>query len=149
MLVSSDADPQKRDKVGVIFSPHEESRCTSLQLIGFSADEAKRGSLYMSYLKFAACAAVVASTLVSANVAFAGNGGVSGSAPGKSSAVPPGHAKAAGSPATGIGQSNPNSNGGVSASAPGKNPAVSPPGQAKAPGTHAIGIGQANPNKNK
>ena len=102
----------------------------------------------MSYLKLAACAAMVASTLVSANVAFAGNGGVSGSAPGKNPAVlPPGQAKAAGSPATGIGQGNPNSNGGVSDLSPGKNPAVLPPGQAKAAGSPDTGIGQSNPNK--
>ena len=104
----------------------------------------------MSHLKLAACAAVVASTLVSGNVAFAGNGGVSASTPGKDPTIsPPGQAKAPGTHAIGIGQANPNKNGGVSASTPGKDPTVSPPGQAKAPETHAIGVGQANPNKNK
>ena len=103
----------------------------------------------MSYLKLAACAAVVASTLVSANVALAGNGGVSESAPGKSTTLPPGKAKLPGSPATGIGQSNPNSNGGVSEFAPGKSTTL-PPGKDKLEGSRAAtGIGQSNPNKNR
>ena len=110
----------------------------------------------MSYLKLAAYSAMVASTLVSANVAFAGNGGVSASTPGKNPAVlPPGQAAklVPATHATGIGQGNPNSNGGVSDLAPGKNklsdPPVLPPGQAAklVPETHAIGIGQNNPNK--
>jgi len=68
----------------------------------------------MSYLKIA-CAAVLVSSMAVANVAMAGNGGVSGSAPGKTATTPggatataPGQVKSPGSPATGIGQSNPN-----------------------------------------
>ena len=69
----------------------------------------------MSYLKLAACAAMVASTLVSANVAFAGNGGVSAITPGKTKlavkpVLPPGQAAklVPGTHAIGIGQNNPN-----------------------------------------
>lgn len=43
----------------------------------------------MSYLKIA-CAAVLVSSMAVANVAMAGNGGVSGSAPGKTATTPGG-----------------------------------------------------------